>query len=98
MLNFAHAIRAGRARHAAVARWESFLLRAAAVHSHRILRDDWNPVSTNEAFFIAPLAESFTLFQDPLFRQAALKAGEYYARRHVNMREPYWGGTSDAKC
>jgi hypothetical protein len=27
-----------------------------------------------------------------------LKAADYYANRHLDMSEPYWGGTLDATC
>ena len=44
------------------------------------------------------LCKGFTLFGEPVFKQAALKAADYYARRHLDMTEPYWGGTLDAQC
>ena len=78
--------------------WEAFLKRACAVHAERILRDDWKPVNTAEAFFISPLCKGHQLFGDARFKQAAVKAGEYYAKRHLGMTEPYWGGTLDANC
>ncbi len=78
--------------------WEAFLKRACAVHAGRILRDDWKPVNTAEAFFISPLCKAHGLFGDARFREAAVKAGAYYARRHLDMTEPYWGGTLDANC
>ena len=56
MSTFARAIRAGRARGAATSRWEKFLRAACEVHSRRILRADWRPRSTAEAFLIQPLA------------------------------------------
>jgi hypothetical protein len=98
MLNFANAIRVGRKHGMQTARWEAFLRKAADLHAGRILADSWNPVSTVEAFFIAPLVRSFELFGEEKYRRAARKAAETYARRHLGMREPYWGGTSDAKC
>src|SRR5581483_10007325 len=79
-------------------RWEAFLRKASDVHSDRILADSWNPRSTVEAFFFAPLVRAFELFQNEKYRRAATKAAELYAHRHLNMREPYWGGTSDASC
>ena len=98
MLSFANAIRVGRTQRLDTARWEAFLRKAAAFHAKRILAPGWKPLSTSEAFFIAPLVRSFELFGDALFRRAALKAAETYAARHLDMREPYWGGTLDASC
>ncbi len=98
MLNVAHAVRVGRRQGADTSRWEGFLRRACQVHAGRILADGWRPVSTNEAFFIAPLCLASSLFEDDTFRRAAVKAGRTYADRHLSMREPYWGGTLDASC
>ncbi len=98
MLNIAEAIRVGRQQGANTAAWEQFLRRACRVHAERILRDDWRPLSTNEGFLIAPLCKGFRLFGDEPARQAALKAGQTYGRRHLSMQEPYWGGTLDANC
>jgi hypothetical protein len=98
MLNFANAIRVGRKRGMSTARWEAFLHKSADLHAARILADSWKPISTMEAFFIAPLVRSFELFGGEKYRQAAIKAADTYARRHLSMREPYWGGTSDASC
>ena len=98
MLNVADAIRVGKTQGVDTSRWEGFLRRACQVHADRILADDWRPVSTNEAFFIAPLCKAHALFGQDAFRRAAVKAGRAYADRHVSMREPYWGGTLDASC
>jgi len=98
MQNFANAIRLGRNRGRDTRRWEEFLRRAADFHSARILDSQWSPVSTNEAFFIAPLTQASVLFQDDHYRKAAIRAAEFYASRHLTMREPYWGGTLDASC
>lgn len=98
MLNFANAIRVGRQRGAATAKWEAFLRKACDFHADRILEPDWRPVSTDQAFFIAPLCQTFKLFGNDTYRQAAVKAGNVYADRHLSMREPYWGGTLDASC
>jgi len=98
MLNFANAIRVGRARRLDVSRWEHFLRRACDFHAKKILSDDWKPLSTNQAFFIAPLCSAYQLFGTDLYRRAAEKAGDVYASRHVSMAEPYWGGTLDASC
>lgn len=77
-------------------KWETFLRKACDCHAKRILSDDWNPVSTNEGFLISPLCIASELYNEPLYRQAALKAADYYAKRHLSMDEPYWGGTLDA--
>ena len=55
-------------------------------------------LSTDEGFFIAPLSLAAELFGSELCRRAAIRAAEHYAERHLQMREPYWGGTLDAKC
>jgi len=98
MLNFANAIRTGRAKGLDVFRWERFLRRACDFHAKRILKDDWKPLSTNQAFFIAPLCSAYKLFGTEIYRRAAVKAGSVYASRHLSMDEPYWGGTLDASC
>ncbi len=98
LLNFARAIRVGRARKAATATWEAFFKKACDFHADRILAPGWRPVSTNEAYLVAPLCEGSRLFDVPRWREAALKAGLHYGERHVSMREPYWGGTLDASC
>ena len=98
MLNFANAIRTGRAKGLDVSRWERFLRRACDFHAKRILKDDWKPLSTNQAFFIAPLCSAYKLFGMDIYRRAAEKAGSVYASRHLSMDEPYWGGTLDASC
>ncbi|UCD49959.1 MAG: hypothetical protein JSW27_20820 [Phycisphaerales bacterium] len=98
MLNVAGAIGWGRRNELDITEWEQFLRRACDFHAERILADDWRPVSTNEAFFIAPLCRAHRLFEVERYRQAAVKAGQAYASRHLSMREPYWGGTLDASC
>ncbi|MEA1951157.1 MAG: hypothetical protein U9N87_07220 [Planctomycetota bacterium] len=104
MLNFARAIRVGRkSDRFKTDRWESFLRRACDFHARRILRDDWHPKSTSDGFFIAPLCKAAMLFKSDTdrrttYRKAALKAADHYAKRHLTMREPYWGGTLDARC
>ncbi|MBN1441699.1 MAG: hypothetical protein JXA90_03270 [Planctomycetes bacterium] len=98
MANFAWAIRAARRTGLDSRRWESFLRKACDVHAARILADGWRPRSTDQAFFIAPLCEAFKLFGEQRYRDAALKAGRVYRDRHLSMREPYWGGTLDARC
>jgi hypothetical protein len=98
MLSFANAIRAGKRKKLDVSRWERFLRKACDFHAERILSKSWNPISTNEAFFIAPLCEAHKLFGTDTYLRAAQKAGNVYASRHLSMREPYWGGTLDASC
>jgi hypothetical protein len=79
-------------------KWEDFLQKAADIFSAKILQSSWKPVNTAEAFFIAPLLTASTLFKNEKYSKAALKAADYYADRHLNMVEPYWGGTLDATC
>jgi hypothetical protein len=98
MLNVARAIQAGRDTQYDTARWEAFLQKAADFHAQRILGEAWRPRSTDEGFFIAPLCLAAELFDSDLYRRAAVRAAEHYADRHLLMREPYWGGTLDARC
>lgn len=98
MLCFANAIRVAKGSSYDTAKWRAFLRKACGFHAKRILAPDWNPNSTDEAFFIAPLCEGYGLFSVKAYRDAAIKAGETYARRSLTMREPYWGGTLDASC
>jgi hypothetical protein len=97
MYNIAKAIDAARKnRKYNTGKWEKFLVKACDAASDRILADNWNPRSTAEGFYIAPLAISSGLFRSEIYRKAAVKAADYYAVRHMNMTEPYWGGTLDA--
>ncbi len=99
MENFARAILIARKHGGTDTKaWKQFLKTACKIHAARILRDDWRPVSTAEAFFVSPLCKAYGLFGDAEFRNAALKAADYYAKRHLDMSEPYWGGTLDARC
>ncbi|MDP4291782.1 MAG: hypothetical protein Q8908_11925, partial [Bacteroidota bacterium] len=99
MYNIAKAIDAARLnKKLNTLKWETFLKKACDVHANRILKKEWAPVSTNEAFYIAPLAMASKLFKNPLYSKAALRAADYYAQRHLTMEEPYWGGTLDATC
>ena len=99
MNSIALAIKEGRRnKKVNTAKWEAFLKKAAGVFAQRILAKEWKPVNTAEAFFIAPLIACTELFSNPLYQQAALKAADYYAARHLSMEEPYWGGTLDATC
>ena len=98
MLNIARAIAVARKQKTDSSKWEAFFRKAADIHAARILAADWKPVSTNEAAFVAPLLMGYEMFHVDLWRAAALKAGDHYAVRHLSMREPYWGGTQDARC
>ena len=99
MYNFAKAIETARkSRKYDVRKWEGFLREAADAASARIISDDWNPRSTAEGFYIAPLAIASDLFKDKSYRAAAEKAAELYADRHLKMNGCYWGGTLDATC
>ena len=99
MENFALAIETARSIDSIDrSKWELFLEKACECHAARILRSDWLPLSTNEAFLVSPLLRGARLFGSDRFRQAALKAAEHYAERYLDMKEPYWGGTLDASC
>lgn len=99
MLNMLNALRAARkAGGFDTSKWEAFLERACEQHAGRILAKDWRPVSTNEGFLIAPLAQGAELFDKPALLEAARKATDHYIDRHLTMDEPYWGGTLDARC
>lgn len=97
MYNFAKAIESARkSGKYNYSKWETFLKKACDLHAARILRDDWNPVSTNEAFYIAPLCLASKMFNNKQYALAARKEADYYAKRHLSMKEPYWGGSLDA--
>ncbi len=99
MYNFAKAIEKGRTdKRYNTAKWEEFLRKSADRAAKRILAKDWRPVSTAEGFYIAPLALASVLFENDIYRQAAVRAADHYAVRHLDMTEPYWGGTLDATC
>ncbi len=99
MYNFAKAILTARQNgEYDTGRWEKFLMTACDGQSRRIMKDDWSPLSTAEAFYIAPLAIASRLFDQPLYRQAAEKAARLFADRHLKMNGCYWGGTLDATC
>lgn len=99
MYNFAKAIETARkSGRYDTSKWESFLRKACDAASARILSSDWNPKSTAEGFYIAPLAISSKLFKNKTYRQAAEKAAQLYADRHLTMNGCYWGGTLDATC
>jgi len=97
MYNLAKAIEASRKnKHYDSKKWEVFLIKASDAASNRILNSSWNPRSTAEAFYVAPLVLASNLFKNETYRKAAIKAADFYALRHLNMKEPYWGGTLDA--
>ncbi len=79
-------------------KWEAFLRKACDSVSDRVLSADWNPKSTAEGFYIAPLAIASRLFSSRRYRKAAEKAAALFASRHLEMDGCYWGGTLDATC
>lgn len=100
MYNLAKAIENGRkSKKYDTLKWEEFLRKTADAQSRRILDELWNPHSTAEAFYIAPLIMASKLFKQERYRKAAEKASNLYAERHCNMTLGcYWGGTLDATC
>ncbi|MDO5580613.1 MAG: hypothetical protein Q4G69_05725 [Planctomycetia bacterium] len=99
MYNFAKAIEKGRTDNRyKTAKWEAFLRKSADLAAKRILDNNWHPISTAEGFYIAPLTLASVLFENETYRKAAVRAAEHYADRHLDMSEPYWGGTLDATC
>lgn len=99
MYNFAKAIETARNnKRFDASKWETFLKKACDAASSRILSENWNPRSTAEGFYIAPLAISSKLFRNKTYREAAEKAAQLYADRHLAMNGCYWGGTLDATC
>ena len=99
MYNFAKAIETARKnKRFDTSKWETFLKKACDAASSRILSENWNPKSTAEGFYIAPLAISSKLFRNKTYREAAEKAAQLYADRHLTMNGCYWGGTLDATC
>ena len=98
MYNFARAIEQARGdKRYDTRKWETFLQKVCDSVSARILAADWNPRSTAEAFFIAPLAIASELFRNTTYEKAAIRAGELFASRHL-ANASYWGGTLDATC
>lgn len=99
MYNFAKAIETARKNGKYdTKKWEQFLKTICDRQSKRILSSDWNPYSTAEGFYIAPLAIAAKLFNNDSYKAAAIKAGEEFAQRHLTMDGCYWGGTLDATC
>ncbi|MBO4340397.1 MAG: hypothetical protein J5835_03070 [Bacteroidales bacterium] len=100
MYNFAKAIEYAR-KHPGTyntSKWEVFLKQSCDRTADNILSCNWNPKSTAEAFYIAPLAIASKLFGRPRYRKAAEKAAGLFAKRHLEMDGCYWGGTLDATC
>ena len=65
MYNFAKAIETARKSSVYdTSKWEVFLRKACDAASARILSEGWNPKSTAEGFYIAPLAISSKLFKN----------------------------------
>ena len=99
MYNFAKAIETARKTGGYdISKWEAFLKKACNGASDRILSKDWNPKSTAEGFYIAPLAIASELFGVKRYRKAAEKAASEFSARHLEMDGCYWGGTLDATC
>ncbi|MBE6198826.1 MAG: hypothetical protein E7138_00820 [Rikenellaceae bacterium] len=99
MYNFAKAIVAAKKNKGYdTERWREFLRKACDGQSRRILSDEWSPRSTDEAFYVAPLAIASKLFKNKQYLAAAEKASKLYAERHLKMNGCYWGGTLDATC
>ncbi len=99
MYNFAKAIETARKSNKYdTDKWEVFLKDAADGQSRRILSSSWDPYSTAEGFYIAPLIIAYQLFDNDVYRDAAVKAAEVFADRHLEMNGAYWGGTLDATC
>ncbi len=98
MFNVANAINASKKSGLNPEKWKAFLVKSSDFHSKRILDNNWNPKSTDEAFFIAPLCLASSIFKNDVYKKAAIKAAEIYAKRSLEMEEVYWGGTLDASC
>lgn len=99
MYNFAKAIVAAKKnKKYDTSLWREFLRKACDGQSRRILSEEWSPRSTDEAFYVAPLAIASKLFKNKQYLAAAEKASKLYAERHLKMNGCYWGGTLDATC
>ncbi|QEG00587.1 hypothetical protein Mal15_46580 [Stieleria maiorica] len=79
-------------------RWMEFVATQLDAIADRILKADWRPVSTNEAFAIAPLVKGSDHSSNDRWMEAATKLADHTIDRHLDMQEPYWGGTLDARC
>ena len=82
----------------ATSKWELFLKKTCDGQVRRIMDSSWNPHSTAEGFYMAPLAIASVLFENANYRHAAEKIAQTYADRHLSMNGCYWGGTLDATC
>lgn len=99
MYNFAKAIETARkSGKYKTEKWETFLHEICDKQSKRILDNSWNPHSTAEGFYIAPLIIASQLFKEKVYKDAAEKAAQLFAYRHLAMDGTYWGGTLDATC
>lgn len=99
MYNFAKAIETARkSKKYNTQKWEVFLKKVCDRQSKRILNNSWNPHSTAEGFYIAPLIIASQLFGEEVYKRAAEKAATLFADRHLEMDGAYWGGTLDATC
>ncbi len=79
-------------------KWKRFLRTQLSTIADRVLQPDWRPVSTNQAFAMAPLVIGSKLLMDARLMAAARKIADHTIERHSDMTEPYWGGTLDARC
>ncbi|MDX1285757.1 MAG: hypothetical protein R3182_12125, partial [Draconibacterium sp.] len=79
-------------------KWELFLQKACDLHLKRINNKNWNPRNTAESFYVSPFLIASEIYQNEDYKKLALKIADYYAKRHLSMDEPYWGGTLDATC
>ncbi|QDV61682.1 hypothetical protein Mal65_08090 [Crateriforma conspicua] len=105
LTGIARAIRSVRDQHSGdgepavdVSKWETFLAAQLDLIRDRVGRADWHPVSTNEAFAIAPLVLGSELMQREDWMDSARRLADHTIDRHLTMAEPYWGGTLDARC
>lgn len=99
MYNFAKAIETAKKNDRyKTGKWEQFLQGACEGQARRVLDSSWNPHSTAEGFYMAPLAIASVLFDNDEYKQAAEKIAATYAQRHLKMDGAYWGGTLDATC
>ena len=95
---FANAIRYGRQHDVRTTVWEAFLRKACDVHAARILAKDWKPRSTAEGFMVAPLCKGPRCSATKPTSRRRSRRPMSMRQRHLDMREPYWGGTLDASC
>ncbi|MEM6364268.1 MAG: hypothetical protein AAF745_07570, partial [Planctomycetota bacterium] len=79
-------------------RWRRFLRTKISHVADDVLSANWRPMSTNQAFAIAPLVKSSQLLGDDRLMKAAKTIADHSIQRHQDMNEPYWGGTLDARC